>query len=171
MILECGCPEHYPDWDGEDVDLGGQQAHILSIPTLMHMPLAYEAYMARQQTAIDRLQLKECWPGLVLTRMGMFRGSLIRLLEPTTSPARHIVLLPRDFHVYAVLHHGNVSTARKVIREMQMKLVDAGRLPKEVYLCHITCGRCSEKRGGEKILVLRRWVESPLLQKRIRQRQ
>lgn len=171
MILECGCPEHYPDWDGKDVDLGGQQAHVLSIPTLMFMPLAYEAYLARQQAVIDQLQLKEQWPGLVLTRTGMLRGSLTRLLEPTISLARHIILLPREFHFYAVLHHGNVSTARKVIREMQMKLVDSGRVPKELYLCHITCGRCSDERGGEKILLLRRWIESPVLQKRIRQRQ
>lgn len=171
MMLECGCPGQYPDWDGKDVNLGGQHAHVLSIPMLMHMPLAYEAYLARQQVAIDQLQLKEQWPGLVLTSTGVLRGSLTRLLEPTVSPSRHIVVLPRPFHIHAVLHHGNVSTARNAIRLMQMELVDAGRVPKELYLCHITCGRCSEGRGGEKILLLRRWIDSPLLQKRIQGRQ
>jgi len=167
MMLSCGCPEHFPDWDGKDVDLGGQFVHSLPIPTLMHMPLAYELYVKRQQQAIIHLQLQEQWPGMVLVRTGFFRGSITRLLENTRSPARHVHVLPRPFWVRAALHSGNLSTGRKLVQRIQMDIVDAGRRPKELYLSYLTCPHCGDQRGGEKILLLRRWEDSALLKKRL----
>jgi len=168
-MLECGCPEKIPPWDGTDIDLGGRCVHRLSIPTLFHMPLAYELYVKRQQQQINQLALEESWPGLVFTRVGLLRGSIMRLLEGA-SPAHHVGFLPSPFQLRAKLHHGNVSTARRSISEIQMDLLNAGRLPKELYLCHVTCPHCSERRGGDQILVLRRWVDSPRLTRRIRTR-
>ncbi len=167
MTLACGCPEQFPDWEGQDVDLGGQFVHVLPIPMLMNMPLAYGWYLQRQHQSVGQLGLREQWPGLVLTRAGFFRGSLTRLLHSEHSPSRHIHVLPPSFWVHAVLHPGNLSTGRKVIQQMQMELVDAGRLPKELYLCYLTCEQCSEARGGDKILFLRRWEESALLKRRL----
>jgi hypothetical protein len=168
MTLACGCPERFPEWDGQDVDLGGQMVHSLPIPTLLHMPLAFELYVKRQQQMIDGLQLKEQWPGLVLVQTGFLRGAVIRLLESVRSPAHHLRVLPRPFRVRAALHHGNLSTARKVIQQMQMALVDAGRRPRELYLSYLTCPHCSDERGGDKMLLLRRWEESATLKKRLR---
>ncbi|KAF0190640.1 MAG: Uncharacterized protein FD165_2542 [Gammaproteobacteria bacterium] len=168
MTLSCGCPEQYPDWHEQDMDLGGQPVHTLSIPTLIHMPLAYEAYLARQQRLIESLGLDEQWPRLVLTRTGVFRGAIMRLLKPTTSPAPRITIMPRPFNVRAVLHHGDIGTIRKTVQAMQMALVDAGKVPKELYLCHLTCPHCRDDRGGDKMLLLRRWQESPSLARRLR---
>lgn len=170
MTPACACPAHYPNWDGQDIDLGGMLAHILSIPTLLHMPLAYGVYLERQQQMVTQLGLKELWPGLVLTRTGFFRGSLTRLLEKTRSPSRHVQFLPRPFWVHGWLHYGNLSTGHKAIQQMQMKIIDAGHRPKELYLCYLTCPRCAEERGGEKILLLRRWEESALLQRKLKSR-
>ncbi len=166
MSGACGCPTEIPAWDGEDVDLGGIQVHALPIPMFMHMPIAYDLYLDRQRQLIEKLGVKERWPGLVLSRTGFFRGSLTRLLEETLSPSRHIRMLPKPFWLRAVVHHGNVSTSYKVIQRMQAELVDAGRAPKELYMCHLTCPLCSEARGGERILLLRRWEESAFLKKR-----
>lgn len=168
MTFSCGCPAHFPDWNGQDVDIGGTLVHNLSIPTLIHMPLAYGVYLGRQQQMITQLGLKERWPGLVLTRTGFFRGSLVRLLENERSPASNLKVLPRPFMVHAVLHHGNLSTGHKVIQQMQINIIDAGHRPKELYLCYLTCLRCAEERGGGKILFLRRWEESALLQRRLK---
>ena len=170
MTLACGCPEHFPDWDGQDIDLGGRLVHALSIPTFMHMPLAYELYVKRQQQSIEQLGLEEEWPGLVLARTGFLRGSIIRLLVNTRSPARNIHILPRPFWVRAALHRGNLSTGRKVIQRIQMELVDAGRRPKELYLSYLSCPNCNAERGGELILFLRRWEESAVLKKRLSKR-
>ena len=170
MILSCGCPEEFPDWDGQDLDLGGQTVHTLPIPMLMHMPLAYELYVKRQQEAVVRLGLQEKWPGLVFARAGFFRGAIVRLLDNVRSPARHVHVLPRPFRVRAALHHGNISTGRKVIQGMQMALLDAGRRPKELYFSYLTCPHCSADRGGEKMLFLRRWEESAVLKRRLDQR-
>jgi len=166
MILDCGCPSQYPDWDNEDINLGGYCSHILTIPTLLHMPLAYEGCIKRQSQTINQLRLHERWPGLVLTRTGLFRGSITRLLDDASSLSRHVRYLPDPFMVRAVLHHGNVSTSRDAIRQTQMSLLDNGCIPKELYLCHLSCPRCAPKRGGEMILLLRRWRESPTLKKR-----
>ena len=170
MTLPCGCPEHFPDWHDREVDLGGTLVHTLSIPMLLHMPLAYAVYLARQHQLITQLGLQERWPGLVLTRTGFVRGSLTRLLESTRSPARNLRVLPRPFWVYALRHHGNLSTGHKLIQQMQMKIVDAGRRPRELYLSYLTCPRCAEGKGGEQILFLRHWEESALLQRRQSQR-
>ena len=170
MTPACGCPGNFPDWDKQDVDLGGILTHLLSIPMLMHMPLAYGLYLGRQQQMIEQLGLEERWPGLVLTRTGFFRGSLTRLLENARSPARNLRILPRPFWVYAALHQGNLSTGHKVIQHMQMKIVDAGRRPRELYLCYLTCPQCADMRGGEKILFLRRWEDSAILQRRLQGR-
>lgn len=51
---------------------------------------------------------------------------------------------------------------------MQIELLDQGRAPKELYICYLTCTHCYEKRGGHKTLLLRRYVESPTLKKRIK---
>ena len=40
---------------------------------------------------------------------------------------------------------------------------NSGKMPKELYISHLTCQRCEEERGSEKILLVRRWVESPRL--------
>jgi hypothetical protein len=170
MMLECGCPGDYPDWHEQDIDLGGQAIHRLSIPMLLHMPLAYEAYVQKQRQAIEQLQLPERWPGLRLTMTGLFRGSLTCLLEDGQSMSRHVGHLPHPFHVHSFLHQGNVSTARSAIRHVQMTLLDSGRIPRELYLCYLTCPHCSEQRGGDKILLLRRWKSSERLEKRLGKR-
>jgi hypothetical protein len=167
MILECGCPSEYPAWHNEDIDLGGTSVHIMSISTLLHMPVGYELYKGRQQRSIDELQLNEPWPGLILTRTGLLRGRMIHLLEDANSLSRHVKRLPYPFNVRAFLHQGNLTTARKSISDMQMSLFDTGHRPKELYLCYLTCPRCSEKRGGEKILLLRRWEKSKRLAGRL----
>ena len=133
------------------------------------MPLAFELYVRRQQQNIRQLGLQEPWPGLVLSRMGLLRGVILRLIDGE-SPSRYVSYLPSPFHLRVKLHHGNVSTARRTIAAIQMDLLNSGRLPKELYLCHLTCPHCSAKRGGDQILVLRRWVESPTLSRRIRAR-
>ncbi|MBK8163619.1 MAG: hypothetical protein IPK65_10930 [Gammaproteobacteria bacterium] len=166
MTPDCGCPSAYPPWHEQDVDLGGYRTHTLPIPTLVHMPLAYEIYLQRQQRSIEQLHLRELWPGLVLTRTGLLRGSITRLLEDVPSLSRHVGYLPRPFQVRAYLHCGNVSTIRQSVRDMQAQLLDAGCMPKELYLCYLTCPRCATQRGGDQILLLRHWLKSDLLGKR-----
>lgn len=133
---------------------------------LMHMPLGYEIYLQRQQRAIEQLQLREPWPGLVLTRTGIFRGSITRLLEDVQSMSRHVGYFPQPYPVRAYLHPGNIGTVRQSIRLVQAQLLDDGCMPKELYLCYLTCPRCAEMRGGDKILILRHWQKSRLLEKR-----
>jgi hypothetical protein len=136
----------------------------------MHMPLGYEAYLHRQRRALEQLQLRELWPGLVLTRTGLLRGSITRLLEDVSSPSRHIGYFPRPFRLRAHLHHGTVGTIRQAVQDMQAYLIDHGCMPRELYLCYLTCPRCAERRGGGKVLLLRHWQESRLLQKKQRQK-
>jgi len=168
MTLDCGCPEHYPnEWDGQDINLSGHCIHALSIPMFLHMPLAYASYMMRQATAVADLELKEHWPGLVLTRTGMFSGEILRLIEATDSPSRLIKYLPVDFNVRCMIHPGTMTTLRNSARVLQQALFDEGKLPKEMYLCHLTCPRCADDRGGDKILLLRRWHTSVRLQQRL----
>ncbi|NOY62080.1 MAG: hypothetical protein GXP10_02790 [Gammaproteobacteria bacterium] len=160
MTLKCGCPQSYPqDWDGEDVDLSHHCVHILPIPTFIHMPLAYESYTKKQNQDIERLELEEPWPGLTLTQTGALRGRIIRLLDASTrSPSRRVEFLPTPFNVRAKLHHGNVSTIRYPVSQMSLDLLESGRRPKELYLCHLACPQCHET--GDKILFLRRWVKT-----------
>lgn len=167
MILDCGCPGDYPNWQDQDIDLSHHAAHVLPIPTFLHMPLSYEIYRQRQQQEITQLELRERWPGFTLTRTGLLRGRVIRLLEDSESPSRHFAHLDNNFQLHALLHHGGIGTIRNSLREQQMKLLDSGRMPKEVYLCYLTCPRCYEERGGEKILLLRRWRQNQRLAKKI----
>lgn len=162
----CGCPERYPDWHGRDVDLGGQCVHVLPIPTLLHMPLAYTLYARRQHIVVDRLELREPWPGFTLTQTGALRGRIMRLLETTEAVARHIEFLPRPFNLRGYLHRGSVSTIRLPVHDMAMDLLTQGRRARELYLCYLTCPQCRGEDQPDKILLLRRWVTSPGLDKR-----
>lgn len=164
--LKCHCPDTYPDWDDIDINLSRKCVHLISIPTFIHMPIAYEFYRKKQASDIENLELKEKWPGFSLMRTGMFGGKMMRLLEETESPSRFVTYLDRDFHVHAKLHHGDVGTVKTTLGEMQMGMVDRGCRPKELYLGYITCPACEERKGGPKILVVRRWVESEGLKKR-----
>ena len=166
MTKPCGCPDAYPDWHKQDVDLGGQCVHVLPIPTFMHMPLAYSMYAKRQQQIIDQLQLKERWSGFTMTQTGILRGRIMRLLESTESPARRIEYLPRPFHLHGFLHMGSVSNIRVPVHEMSMYLLEKGRRTQELYLSYLTCPECRGEAQPDKILLLRRWVESPALKKR-----
>lgn len=166
MILDCGCPGDYPDWHDQDIDLSHHAVHMLPIATFLHMPLAYDVYRQRQQKEIEQLELHERWPGFTLTRTGLLRGRAIRLLKDSESPSRHFSHLDGNFQCHALLHHGGIGTMRSSMREQQMKLLDSGRMPREIYLSYLTCPRCNEERGGEKILLLRRWQQN----KRLRQK-
>lgn len=170
MTAECACPATVPPWHEQDIDLGGYRTHTLPIPTLLHMPLGYEIYVHRQHRALEQLQLRELWPGLVMTQTGLLRGSITRLLEDVPSLSRHIGYFPHPFQVRAHLHHGNVGTIHQAVRTMQAQLLDQGHMPKELYLCYLTCPRCAGEQGGEKILLLRHWQSSALLGKRRAQR-
>ncbi|MBL1277238.1 MAG: hypothetical protein COB30_014235 [Ectothiorhodospiraceae bacterium] len=166
MILECGCPGEYPDWHGLDIDLANHAAHVLPIASFLHMPLSFELYRQRQQSDIEQLEITERWPGFALTRTGWLRGKMIRLLEDTSSPSRHFQRLPADFQLHGFLHEGGIGTMRNSVRKQQETLLDGGRMPKKMYLSYLTCPRCSEERGGDRILLLRRWRPSKRLAER-----
>jgi len=167
-MLECGCPTAYPDWHNQDINLGGQFVHIMPVPMFLHMPLGFEVRVARQGAILEQLGLKERWPGLVLTRSAAWRGAIMRLLEEAISPARYLEHLPNPFQVRGYLHQGSVENMPASVKKLQGELVAAGRRPQELYLCYLTCPHCSAARGGEKILLLRRWVESPALQRKLK---
>lgn len=167
MTLACGCPESFPDWHEQDINLGGRLTHTVSVPTLLHMPIGYELHRERQRQTLHRLGLKEQWPGMVLLRTGLLRGKILRLLEPATSPASGLSYLPHPFWARGFLHQGPITAMAQSARRVQSALVQAGRRPLELYVSHLTCPRCAEQRGGEKILLLRHWAESPALLKRV----
>jgi hypothetical protein len=166
MSLACGCPETYPDWDGRDIDLGTHPAHILPMPTLLHMPLAYSLYVQRQRAEIDTLELIESWPHVVFTQTGFLGGRIIALLESAQSPSRFVTCLPAEFRVRARLHDGGIGTVRNTVRKVQSELLDGAYMPKDLLLAYLTCERCRDSRGGDKILVLRRFEASRRLGKR-----
>ena len=166
MRLACGCPDAFPDWNGNDVDLSLHAAHILPITTFFHMPLSYATSLERQRNDIEHLELPELWPGFVLTQTNFMSGRIISLLGSAQSPSRHVIRLPAAFHLHGKLHPGGISTLRNSARELQSTLFDRGRMPKELFLAHLTCPRCAPQRDGEKILLLRRWVDSPRLKQR-----
>lgn len=168
MMLACGCPSRYPEWDDQDIDLSCHCVLSHSIPTLMHMPLGYESYLQRQQEEVSKLELPERWPGFTLTQTGMIRGRILRLLENVTSPSRHVEFLPSPFELRARLHSGDIGTIRTTVRTMQAELFDAGKLPKELYLSYLTCPACQKSRGGIRVMVLRRWVTSPRLMRKLK---
>jgi len=163
----CLCPSHYPDWHEKDVDLSGKPTHTLPMPSLFHMPLSYDMYLQKQQNDIDSLELQEQWPGLVLTKSGFFRGALIRVLTNGDSPSRFIQYLGPDFKLRGFLHQGGIGTIKESTRQLQNRLFDMGRMPKELYLCYLTCPLCSESKGGDRILLVRRWKDSPTLARKL----
>ena len=156
----CGCPESYPTWAGKDVNLVGQCVHRMKIPTFFHMPLAYEAYIKKQAESVMQLGLVEMWPGFTLSRMGMLGGEIMRLLEDSQSPSRLVEYLTPPFTANVALHNGDIGTISKAVQPQQALLIDSARTPKELYLSYLTCPRCAERKGGEKILLLRRWSQS-----------
>ncbi|VAW86634.1 hypothetical protein MNBD_GAMMA16-2152 [hydrothermal vent metagenome] len=166
----CGCPDTFPDWDDKDIDLSNHCVLSQGIPTFFHMPLSYNTYQKKQATEIDNQELTEKWPGFIMTKMGMLRGRVMRLLEDSQSPGRHIEYLPRPFMVRGKLHPGDVGTVKTSLGEMQMQMVADGLRPKELYLCYITCPRCEEQKGGPKILLARRWLESSGLKRQAAKR-
>jgi len=165
--LECGCPSEYPDWQHGDIDLGGQLVHQLSIPMFMHMPIGYEAYLLKQKDDIERLELHETWPGFNLTRTGALRGQMLCPLMEKSSPARNLRTLPHPFHLRVHLFHGDVTEMRTAIRNMQSEILDAGLMPKELYLSYLTCPACEEQRGGKRVMLLRRWMKSKKLEAKL----
>lgn len=169
MTLACGCPEEFPDWDNQDVELGGAAVLELPIPTFLHMPTGYDVYLGRARHLITQLELEPRWRGFYLTQTGWMRGRILCLLNSADSPSRHVTRLPTPFQVRGKLHHGDIGTIKNSVREMQAQLLDARRMPKELYLSYLTCPLCEEQRGGAKILVLRRWHQSARLGKRLNQ--
>ena len=159
----CYCPQTAPDWAGQDVDLSAALVHDLPIKVLFNMPVAYDMYHQRQYQELHRLELPERWPGLVLTRMGMFSGRLIRLLQDHQTPCRHVHRLAPDFHLRGLMHDGDIGTVRESFLDLQTELFNLGRLPKELYMAYLTCPVCRDRKGGDRILLLRRWVDSPRL--------
>lgn len=168
MMRSCGCPDTYPDWHDQDIDLSLHAVHALPIPTFLHMPLSYELYRQRQQQEVAQFELRETWPGFTLTRTGMFHGRLLRLLENQTSPSRHFTRLDANFRLHGFLHHGGIGTIRHSVRQQQMQLLDRGSMPKEIYLSYLTCPVCAAARGGDKILLLRRWKTHKALTRKLR---
>jgi len=164
----CPCPRHFPDWDDKDVDLAGQCVHIMPIAAFIKMPLSFETYLKKQSINVDELGLKELWPNFVLTRTKMWGGEIIRFLEDSDSPSRMVQYLPPPFTVHGLMHHGGIGTVTKSVQTQQVKLIEQGRRVQELYMAHLTCPRCEEERGGEKILLVRRWVASKALQSRVK---
>ena len=168
MSQECHCPTTYPDWHERDIDLSGKPTHSMKVASFFFMPLSLDTYLNKQQYDIDTLELAEEWPSLVLTKTGMLRGEIIRILESGDSPSRHIRYLPADFKLRGLLHNGGIGTIKESTRKLQASLFDSGRMPKELYLCYLTCPVCNEAKGGDKILLLRRWQDSATLSKRLK---
>ena len=169
MNEACLCPTDYPAWDDQDVDLSGACVHRQRIKTFFSMPIAYDMYAARQRQELAALELKERWPGFTLTRIGGFSGEILALLEDEThSPSRQVQHLPGPFRVRGLLHNGGIGTIRESYLDLQRALLEDGRMPKELYMAYLTCPACAEAKGGDKILLLRRWVESPRLARRRR---
>ncbi|MGD8567679.1 MAG: hypothetical protein PVJ39_06305 [Gammaproteobacteria bacterium] len=169
-MTKCPCPTDYPHWHEQDIDLSGQAVHRLKIPAFLYMPLSYDVYVQRQHNDIEQLELQEQWPGLVLTRTGFIRGEILRLLKNSNSPSRFVMNLEGSFNVRGYLHEGGIGTIKESTRQLQMQLFDFGRMPKELYLSYLTCPVCRDEKGGDKILLLRRWQHSSTLAKRIQKR-
>lgn len=167
MTTKCACPANYPDWHDQDIDLSGTLVHALKIPSFLYMPLSYEVYVQKQSDAIEQLELEEQWPGFVMTRTGFLRGEILRILKPASSPSRFVRTLDGTSTFRGYLHNGGIGTIKESTRSLQNQLFDMGRMPKEMYLCYLTCPVCAEQKGGDKILLMRRWQESKTLARRI----
>ncbi len=167
MILPCGCPKQFPQWDGQDIDLGSEPVFDFPIATFLHMPMGYEVYLRRAHQLVTQLELSERWPGFYLTRTGWMSGQILAPLQQGNSPSRHVVHLPSPFKLRAKLHKGDIGSIKNSVREIQSALLDGGRIPKELYLSYLTCPNCAEQRGGAMIMLLRRWEESNRLSRRV----
>lgn len=163
----CGCPAIYPDWDGKTLDLGGVCVHEMKIASFFHMPVAYDMYVSKQAANIEQLGLIEKWPGFVLTKTGFWGGKIIRILEDSDSPSRMVYFIPGSFWVKVTLHHGGIGSVQKAIHQMQIEMVEQGCMPKEWYLAHLTCPVCAESKGGDKILIIRRFAANKRIQERL----
>jgi len=167
--VQCPCPEEYPDWDGKSINLGGHCIHEMKISCYFHMPVAYDMYVSKQAENLHMLDLTEKWPGLILTKTGMIGGKIIRLIEDVQSPSRLVKYIPGDFHVMVQMHRGGIGTVSKAAHKMQIAMVEKGCMPKELYLVHLTCDECWERKGGDKILILRRYTANARIQKNLEQ--
>ncbi len=165
--LPCPCPEEYPDWDGKSINLGGHCVHEMKISCYFHMPVAYDMYVLKQAENLQHLDLVEKWPGLILTKTGMFGGKVMRLLEDAQSPSRLVKYIAGDFHVMAQMHRGGIGTVPKAAHKMQIAMMEKGCMPKELYLIHLTCDECWERKGGDKILIVRRYVANTRIQRNL----
>lgn len=171
MTLPCGCPQHFPEeWGGQDIDLGGWLVHEQSAPMVLHFPIAFDLYRKRQVEDIARLGLTERWPGFALTRSAAFRGGHLRLLEDEDCAARRVHHLPSPFRLRVAMHRGDVGSVRPIIRNMQTELIEEGRMPREIYLAYLTCPVCAADRGGNRMMVLRRWTPSKKLKESLEKR-
>jgi len=169
---ECPCPKSYPEeWDGQCIDLGGYSVHEMKIAALFHMPMAFDMYVCKQAANVDHLELTEKWPGLVLSKTSTLGGRIIRLLEDNDSPSRLVHYLTSPFNVQVQLHHGGIGTVPKAIHKMQIEMMEKGLMPKEFYLAHLTCDFCSAQRGGDKVMIFRRFVANKRIQDRLAKEQ
>ncbi len=166
--LSCGCPDVFPDWDGQDINLGAWLIHEIGIPMFLHMPMGFEAYLHKQHRDIEQLGLHSRWPGFVLARSAMFRGSILCPLQEERSPARNVRRLSNPFYVRVGMVHGDVGNIRSEVSRLQSTLLDAGRMPRELFLAYLTCPVCKDERGGNKVMILRHWEESEKLKKRLK---
>ncbi|MDH5300560.1 MAG: hypothetical protein OEW58_04285 [Gammaproteobacteria bacterium] len=166
--LVCRCPEHWPKWAGKDMDFAGWCVHRMKIAAFAHMPVSYEVYLDKQTQNIADLGLTEKWPGLVLTRTGWFGGEILRVLEPESSPSRSVEYLTPPFHVNVMLHEGGIGTVTRTAQIQQSNIYAAKCKPKELYLAHLSCPVCAERKGGEKILLIRRWIPGQQTQRRMK---
>ncbi len=154
----CPCPEGYPDWDGKIINLGGWCVHEMKIASFFHMPMAYDMYVSKQAANVQHLGLVEKWPGFLMTKTGMWGGRIMRLLEDSESPSRLVHYLSEPFFVQVKLHNGGVGTVPKAVHEMQIEMVERGQIPKDLYLAHLTCPLCEERKHGDKIMILRKFT-------------
>jgi len=155
----CPCPDTYPDWDGQSIDLSGHCVHEMRVPSIFHMPVSFDMYVSKQAYNVQDLELTELWPGLVLSKTGMWGGKILRLLKDSESSASRLVRhLPSPFNIMAQMHEGGVGTVPKAVHNMQIAMVEKGCMPKEFYLAHLTCPACCGRKGGDRILILRRYV-------------
>lgn len=154
----CPCPEEYPDWDGKTINLGGCCVHEMKIASFFHMPMAYDMYVSKQAANVEHLGLVEKWPGFLMTKTGMWGGRIMRLLEDSESPSRLVHYLPEPFIVEVKLHNGGVGSVPKAVHKMQIEMVEKGRMPKDLYLAHLTCPYCEERKQGDKIMILRKFT-------------
>ena len=154
----------------QDIDLSGLPIHNMKIAAFLFMPLSYDSYARRQQQDIEQLEIQEMYPGLTLTRTKLWGGTIQRIIKSGESPSRFIGYFNSAFHLHGFLHQGGIGTIKESIRALQNRLFDQGRMPKELYLCYLTCPICSEEKGGDKILLLRHFTESKTLQNRLKRR-